>query len=340
MNTDRLEKLIATFGVSSAEEAVAKTIKENYEAQDVSIKKDRLGSIFAYKASKAENAKTLMIATPLDEFGCMVSEVRKDGSLSFIQLEGFALNSFLNQRVCVLTRDNKCIYGVVSTKKKVLEDKCEIKTADDLCIKCALPKERVLEMVRPGDLVGYAANFVDGEIMMGKALAIRSLNEVTMALLEKIKDEEFEYNIALGCIAQSTIGYRGTQTATYVIKPNMAIALTGFDGANNDVTLGDGVIVGYYDKQMLPSKRLLADICSQLKPKAYFGFTGNDGSFIHKTLGGTPCVSVGMPVINMGSANEMVAKDDVNAVVDGLYAYLHHLNNEIIDNCGFGDEND
>ena len=308
--------------------------------ENIIIKKDRLVSIFAYKKSNKENAKTLMIATPLDEFGCMVSEVKKDGTISFIQLESFALNSFLNQRVCIFTRDNKCIYGVVSIKKKVLEDKCEIKTVDDLCIKCALSKEEVLKLVKPGDLIGYAANFVDGDIMMGKALAIRSLNEVTISLLEKIANEDFDYNIAIGCIAQSTIGYRGTQTATYVIKPNMAIALCGFDSANNDIALNDGVIVGYYDKQMLPSKRLLADVVENIKPKAYFGFTGNDGSFIHKTLAGTPCVSMGMSVTNMGSANEMVAKNDVNMLIDSLYNYLYHLNEDIIVHCGFGDDND
>ena len=130
------------------------------------------------------------------------------------------------------------------------------------------------------------------------------------------------------------------QTATYVIRPNMAIALCGFDSANNDIALNDGVIVGYYDKQMLPSKRLLADVVENIKPKAYFGFTGNDGSFIHKTLAGTPCVSMGMSVTNMGSANEMVAKNDVNMLIDSLYNYLHHLNEDIIVHCGFGDDND
>lgn len=49
---------------------------------------------------------------------------------------------------------------------------------------------------------------------------------------------------------------------------------------------------------------------------------------------------MGMSVNNMGSANEMVAKNDVNMLIDSLYNYLHHLNEDIISHCGFGDDND
>ena len=79
MNTGRLEKLCNSFGVSSAEHGVAKMLRSCYEPLCDEIKRDRLGSIFAIKKAKNPDAPTFMIASPLDEVGLMISEVKKKG---------------------------------------------------------------------------------------------------------------------------------------------------------------------------------------------------------------------------------------------------------------------
>lgn len=341
MNTGRLEKLCNEFGVSSAERMAAKVIKESYEPVCDEIVYDRLGSLFALKKSKNEAARTLMIASSLDEIGMMISEVKKDGTLAFIQLESVAPSSLLHQRVQILTRENTCMDGVVSMGKKVLEDKCEVKEAEDLVIECGLDCEAVRELIHPGDLVAYGSHYTENNgIIMSKALFPRVFNEVTIELLERIRDMEFDFHIAVGCIAQSVIGYRGTKTATYVIRPDAAIALTAFDTAKKDIQLGDGVIAGYYDRQMLPSRRMLKDLTETINAKAYFGLNGNDGSFIHKTLKGTPAVSLGIPVGNMGSANEICRTSDADSLTDALTDYLNSVDSEKLSGFGFGDKND
>lgn len=341
MDTGRLEKLCNVFGVSSAEHAAAKIIRQSYEPVCDELKYDRLGSVFAWKKSKNRNAKTLMIASALDEIGMMVSEVKKDGTLAFIRLENVALSSLLHQRVHIFTRDNTCIDGVICTGKKVLEDKCEIKNEEDLVIGCGLGYNEIKDRIHPGDLVSYGSNYrEDNGILMSKALFPRVLNEVTIELLERVKDEEFDFHIAAGCIAQSVIGYRGTKTATYVIRPDAAIALTAFDTAEKKIQTDDGVIVGYYDRQMLPSRLFLKDFTEKTGGKAYFGMTGNDGSFIHKTLKGTPSISAGIAVDNMGSAAEICRTKDVDALVDALVRYLHTIDSEKLAAFGFGDGND
>lgn len=338
MNTGRLEKLCNSFGVSSAEHGISKILRESYEPLCDEIRCDRLGSLFAIKKSKNPNAQTFMIASPLDEVGLMVSEVKKEGTVSFIPLEHLACSSLLHQRVRILTREDTCIDGVIGMDKKMLEDSCEAKNVDDLFITCGIPYEELKERVHPGDLVGYASAFCERDgIIMSKALFPRIFNEVTLELLERIKDTEFDFHLAVGCIAQSVIGFRGTKTATYVIRPDAAIALTAFDTAKRKANTGDGVILGYYDRQMLPAQSLLHDFAGKTETKPYFGITGNDGSFIHKTLKGTPAISVGVAMDHMGSANEICRAGDVDALTESLAAYLDTIDSEKIAGFGLGD---
>jgi len=341
MDTGRLEKLCNAFGVSSAERTVAKMITENYKPFCDKLEYDRLGSVFAVKKSRNKNAKTLMIASALDEIGMMISEVKKDGTLAFIPLENVAPGSLLHQRVHILTRENDRIDGVIGIGKKALEDKCEVNTTDDLMIQCGFGYEELQKRIHPGDLVSYGCNFSEKNgIMMSKALFPRVFNEVTIELLERVKDMVFDFHLAVGCIAQSVIGYRGTKTATYVIRPDAAIALTGFDSAGMKEQVNEEVILGYYDRQMLPSQLFLKDFSEKVNTGAYFGMTGNDGSFIHKTLKGTPSISTGIAVANMGSANEICRTKDADALVDALAGYLNTIDSEKIAAFGFGDGND
>lgn len=341
MNTDRLEKLCCSFGVSSGEQEAARILKEGYGPLCDELKYDRLGSVFAIKKSKNPKAATFMIASPLDEAGLMISEVKEDGTLAFIPLENIACNSLLHQRVRILTREDSLIEGVISMGKKALEDSCEIKSAEDLFITCGMSYEEIKGLIHPGDLVGYAGTYTQSNgILMSKALFPRILNEVTLELLEKVRDMEFDFHLAVGGVAQSIIGYRGTKTATYVIRPDVAIALTVFDACRKKVRPGDGVVVGYYDRQMLPSQSLLHDFSEKTEAKAYFGLMGNDGSFIHKTLKGTPTISAGIAVENVGSANEICKACDVDALVDALASYLQTIDLKKIAEFGQGDGND
>lgn len=341
MNTDRLKRLCGAFGVSSGERAVAHILRKEYEPLCDELKYDRLGSVFAVKRSKNPDAATFMVASPLDEVGLMISEVKEDGTLAFIPLESIALSSLLHQRVRILTREDTYIDGVISMGKKVLEDSCEIKKAEDLYISCGMKYEEIKELVHPGDLAGYAGLYEEKDgIVISKALFPRIFNEVTLELLEKVQDMEFDFHLAVGGIAQSVIGYRGTKTATYVIRPDAALALTAFDTAQKKVQLSDGVILGYYDRQMLPSQALLHDFSKNAETKAYFGLMGNDGSFIHKTLKGTPTISAGIAVDHVGSANEICRISDADTLTDTLVSYLQTLDSEKITEFGLGDRND
>ena len=88
---------------------------------------------------------------------------------------------------------------------------------------------------------------------------------------------------------------------------------------------------------MLPSQMLLHDMESKIEVKPFLGTMGNDGSFIHKTRMGTPTVSIGIPMENVGSANEICLMKDADALANVLYSYLKKIDSKKITEFGFGD---
>lgn len=338
---ERLKNLCTAFGVSSDEREVRQIIKNQFDELGYEIISDRLGSIFANKKSKNKNAKTLMIACAMDEVGLMIQNINEDGSLQFVQLEPLSPASLLHQTVTIKTIDDKKLTGVIVCKSmKFLEEKNSTINEEQLVIDCGLSFDEISKKVRPGDLVSFKNTFemLNEHILMTKAANSRVCVEVLLEVIERLKNEELDYNVVIGSIAQSIVGYRGTKTATYVVQPDAALVLTGFETnkSNPKVLKGQGVLLGLYDKQMIPSQRLRAHFQEHCQSSPYIGYNGNDGSFIHKTLKGTPTLSVGIAMTEMGSGHELVDLRDIEKLVDQLVEYVKGLTTSTIEHMNFG----
>lgn len=332
-----IKELNKIYSTSSLEKELNQYLKNNYLKYTNEFKEDRLYSIFGVKKSKNKNALRLMIACAMDEIGLMIDKINNDGTLSFIALENLSSSSLLHQEVTITTFDNKKVKGFITSNSKYMENAQENIKMDDLIIDTGLDFNKVSKLISIGDIVSIDGNlhFID-DIVVGRSLNQKIFQMVTMLLFEKLKDIELDYEINIGCIGQSTIGYRGSKTATHVIEPDVAIVLTGFEVNKSNIKLNDGVILGHYDKQMLPDKKLLNNFKSKVSTKPYIGFLGNDGSFIHKTLKGTPCISIGIPMKNMGTSCVFASIKDIEKLVDSLVSYLKTLKLEEI-NSGVKD---
>lgn len=201
--------------------------------------------------------------------------------------------------------------------------------------------EEAFDIFTIGDLALIKGDFtmLNEHCAMGKALNNRLMLEVMIELSQVLQESELDYHLAMGGIAQSVIGWRGSKTATYVIQPDAALVLTGFDTANSQPAAirGKGVTVGIYDKQMLPGKRLLHDFMDKVQPcQEYLGIYGNDGSFIHKTLKGTPTLSLGIAMSHLGSNHILADLNDAECLKKELVKYLSGLSSEDIESFGYG----
>lgn len=323
---NKIKNIYNIHSVSSFERQIGDYLQNHYENNGYKIVKDNLGSIFFNKENKGK--EKVMIAFPLDEYGLMVREIEDNGKIRFILLEDISPLSFLNQRVNIITRSNENIKGIVKANIKFAEDKKTKLDEDDLFIEALVPYKKIKDKVKIGDLVSLDSPlYSDENFIMGRSLSQKILQYISLNVAEKIKDKSYNFDLYFGGISQSTIGFRGSKTATYVIKPDLAIALTNFEtnSSSPKISLGDGLIVGKYDKQMLPDRKLLEFVESNFKTRPYLGFRGNDGSFIHKTISGTPTLSVGIPTSNVSTANELVLKSDIDRLENFLIDFLDQV---------------
>lgn len=323
---NKIKDIYNIYSVSSCERQIGDYLKDHYGSNGYEIVRDNLGSIFFNKENK--NAKKVMIAFPLDEYGLMVREIEDNGKIRFILLEDISPLSFLNQRVNIITRNKENIKGIVKADIKFAENRKTDLKEDDLFIEALIPNNDVKENIKIGDLVSLDSPLYENDnFLMGRSLSQKVFQYMSLSIAEKIRDKSYGFDLYFGGISQSTIGFRGTKTATYVIKPDLALALTSFEtnSSSPKISLGDGIVVGKYDKQMLPDKKLLDFVESRFKTKPYLGFRGNDGSFIHKTISGAPTLSVGLPTSNISTANELIFKDDVETLEDFILDFLDQV---------------
>ncbi len=320
-----MEDIYNIYSVSSAEVEINKYLKDKYKDGGFEVIQDKLYSIFLKKSGSSN--KKVMIGFPLDEYGLMVREIDSDNKIKFILLEDVSPLVFINQRVNIVTKDYSNIKAVVCIDRKLAESTKTDFSVDDLYLKPICSREKA-KSISIGDLVSLESPLLrEDNYLVGRSLNQKIFQYLSVDLLDEISKRDYSFELYLGGISQSTIGFRGTKTATYLIKPDVAIALTGFEvnSSKPTVKLGDGVIVGHYDKQMLPNKSLLNFIRDKFSTKPYVGFRGNDGSFIHKTIEGSKTVSMGIPVLNLSTANEMIDINDLNNLKKSILELLDHL---------------
>ena len=326
MMKNTIKEIYDIYSVSSFERPISEYLEQAYQGYSYKIVKDKLNSIFFNKENPGR--KKVMIAFPLDEYGLMVREIEDNGRVRFVLLEDISPLSFLNQRVNIITRNKENIKGIVKADVKFAENSKTNIGEDDLYIEVLAPRDKLEEKVKIGDLVSLDSPFYEDEdFIMARSLSQKIFQYISLNLAEKIKDKTYPFDLYVGGISQSTIGFRGTKTATYVIKPDLALALTSFEtnASSPKISLGDGLIVGKYDKQMLPDKKLLSFVEDRFESKSYLGLRGNDGSFIHKTISGTPSLSVGLATANISTANEIVLKTDIEKLENFLIDFLDQV---------------
>lgn len=325
---NELKQIYDINSVSSAEKELHKYLTTKYSEFGYQVEKDGLYSVFAEKKAKlpADSKKRVLVACAMDEIGLMVERVFPNGKLSFVCLENQSPALLLGQRVRIMARDGRLYPAVITADCKFMETTPTTIKENDLLIELLEPDD--FDKILPGDLASLDSEFIETEhAYMGRSLNEKILQVVELDLLKELQAETLNYDLAIGAVAQSTVGFRGTQTATYVMRPNLAIALTAFEAhaSKSNLDLGSGVVVSCYDRQMLPDQSLLNYVCSKYTVQPYLGLLANDGSFIHKTLSGTPTLALGIMMRNLGTGNVMVAKKDVQALISFLKHFLLEL---------------
>ncbi|HHT38866.1 MAG: hypothetical protein RBS76_01990 [Acholeplasmatales bacterium] len=338
------QTLMEAFGISSQEEQIREIVLNylkkypNYE-----IIRDNLGSVFAYKKSRNENAKTVMVAGHMDEVGLMISEIRKNGALKVIPIGGLVPEVFLSQLLYINTKE-KQIPAVMGAVPPHISKDGKV-SFQDLTLDTGLnSKEEVLshgielgQMVLPKTPFTYS---VDGKRIISKAVDNRWGVGMALELIRDFHDQELEFNLAIGATVQEEVGLRGAGTITYKIEPDVFIALDAspLNDINDPYASGkidEGFLLRLYDPNNIMKPSLFEYLKAvatknEITHQVYFSRGGTDAARALTTKTGVVATTIGLPTRYIHSTVSLFSLKDHFSAHKMMRALLNDLSNEKI----------
>ncbi|HJJ77633.1 MAG TPA: M42 family metallopeptidase [Methanocorpusculum sp.] len=330
-----LEKLSNANGISGAEGAVAKIIRDEIAPYVDEIKTDRMGNLIAVK--KGDDFK-IMLAAHMDEIGLMVQYIDEKGFIRFVGVGGWYNPVLVSQRV-ILHGEKGDIPGVLGIKPPHVMEEADRKKPIELAnLFIDVGAHSAEEVEAMGITVGTTVTIdrdyqpLAGTVVTGKALD----NRVGCAMLiGALKEMESKHTIYAVFTVQEEVGLKGAKTAAFSLNPDVAIATDvtipgdspGIERRKAPVFMGEGPVVvmvsasgrGHLaDPRMVDWLKKTAkkhDIMIQIE----VGDGGNtDASAINFERGGIPSVPVSVPARYIHSPVEVIDLKDLQGAIELL----------------------
>jgi len=344
----RLETLSLLPGTPAREKKVRDYIKDLIKDDCDEISTDNLGSLIARKKG---NGPKVMIAGHMDEVGLLVTQITKQGFIKFQTLGGWYSQVMLAQ-VWDIHTDKGIVKAISGSKPPHLIPAAKRKEAvkiEDIYLDVgASSKEEVLALgILPGQMITPAAQFYEmgnPKYLVSKAWDNRIGSAVVIEVLKRLKDEKLDVDFYATFNVQEEVGVRGAKTSSYMVNPDVAIAIDtgiGDDVPNGDPTeqtLGKGPQIIVYDKGLLPHRGLrsyMVDIAKENKlpyQQASITVGRTDAAMMHLAKDGALGLSVCIPTRYMHSHTSMIHTDDFENCVELIVSFLKSFNQNTFDN--------
>jgi putative aminopeptidase FrvX len=332
-----LKKLCEAHGVPGREEVVRELVMSELRGICDEIRTDALGNVIALKKGSGRGPK-VMLAAHMDEIGFLVSHIdEKSGFLRIDPVGGFDPRVLMAQRVVVHTESGDLI-GIIGSKPPHIlteEERKKPLELKDLFIDLGLPADEVKKRVSIGDFITLQQDFTEvGNLVSCKALDDRVGVYVMIEAVKKAKKHVCDiYAVAT---TQEEVGVRGARVSSFNIAPDVGVALdvtVASDvpgvGEHEHVTkLGAGVAIKIKDSLSISNPKLvrtMRQIAEQKKIKYQLEILprgGTDAGAIQMTREGVAAITLSIPTRYLHSVVEAAHKDDIQAAIDLLAAFL------------------
>ncbi len=340
MNLELLRKLVETSGVSGHEDRIRKIVIDELTPLVDEVRSDAMGNVIAFKRGTGRapkgGRKKIMFAGHMDEIGFVVSYIDDKGFLRFQPAGGFDPRTLMAQRVTVLGKED--IPGIIGSKPVHIlteEEKKKPLQIKDYFIDLGMPKERVDELVKVGDTVTMSRRMEE----IGDCLTCKTFDDRVgvFCMIEALrKAGKSRADLYIVGTTQEEVGLRGALAAASGIVPDAGIAIDvtlandvpGASGQDEISRLGEGTSISIMNGSHISNPKLLARMV-ELAERKKIKFQkdvlprgGTDGGAIQKAPGGVAVITISIPCRYVHSTVEMVNKDDVQATIDLLAAYI------------------
>jgi len=336
-----LRRLSETAGIPGREERVRELIQEELEGSVDEITTDALGNLIAVKRAEPDGAQRVMLSAHMDEIGFYVKHVDERGFLRVQNVGGFDTRNLFARQVTVhASLTGKDLIGVMNPAGKpvhiaTLEERKKVPIMADFAIDLGMGEADVKEQVRVGDMVTLRQPFADlGEVVTGKALDDRVSCWIQLKVLKALSEPIFDVTAVFS--VQEEVGLRGAITSAFQVAPDIGIALdttlaVDIPGVEEDQRvseLGKGTAIKVMDSRSI-STRWLVEEFIRLAERHNIPYQlevlplgGTDAGAIQLSRQGVPSLTLSTPSRYVHTVTEMVAKQDLEAAVKLLTAYL------------------
>ena len=334
-DTKLIEQLSNMCGVSGYEYNVAEYVSELFGKYCDHVYTDALGNVIAVKKSATPDAKKLMIEAHMDEIGLMVTDIDKDGFISFAQVGGIDARILLANEVII--HGTQDIYGIIGAKPPHLmtaEEQGKTVPMDKLYIDTGYSREQVMNYVQIGDTVTFRNKTL---MLKNGAVSTKSQDDrtsvaVLASVMKKLANYSVPYDIYYCACVQEEVGLRGSRTAAYGIDPHMAIiidvchATTPDSGNDEAFDFGSGAILtkgpNIHPKLLGAVMSAMDDAGINYELEIEGGDTGTDAWAVQVSRCGIPTVLFSIPLRYMHTPVETVSAGDLSHIVNGICAFI------------------
>jgi endoglucanase len=341
-----LKKLSVVAGVPGNEKKVSQLISSEIKDHVDELNYDHLGSVIG---KKGQNGPVVMLAGHMDEVGLLVTQITKDGFVKFQTLGGWFSQVMLAQVWEIHTKKG-VVLGVTGVKPPhiIPADKrnvaIEINTMY-LDLGVSSKEEAEALGVEPGNMVVPRSSFEvlgNDKYLLGKAWDNRVGSAVVVEVLKHLNDNKLNQLYGTFTV-QEEVGLRGAKTSSYVVHPEIAIAVdTGLandvpGGESQEQALGKGPQILLYDAGLVPNQALrkfVIDVAKEERipyQEAFITGGRTDAGHMHLAHQGAASLSIGIPTRYMHSHTSIIHYDDYENTVKLMLAVVKKLDRKAVD---------
>lgn len=340
MNIDLLQRLCETPGVPGHEHRLRDLITAEISGIFDEVTTDPMGSLLCKRNATSDDAPRIMLLCHMDEIGFLVSHITKEGFVYLQPVGGFDPRNLFSRRVLVCT-DQGDFKGVMNPGGKPVhisspEDRKKVPEVSEFFVDLGMG-EKTHDVVQIGDFVVMDEPFlVMGDKFVSKALDNRIACWLGIEAIRKLgsKGRGAEIHVAFTC--QEEVGLRGARTAAYAIKPDIGLGIDvtlacdtpGVPDKDKTTQQGKGFGLHVRDSSFIADKALVSEIEALAKKKAIpyqrtmLAAGGQDGAAAQQAAAGARAVGIVVGTRYIHTVTEMVEKDDLQAALDIIAAYL------------------
>ena len=330
MLRDTLKTLLAAYGPSGNEHAVAETVKGLIAAHVDSMRVDALGNLIVEKYGKDEGGKRIMFSAHMDHIGFVVTDIDENGFLRVHNVGGISTDISVGRHVVFENGTEGVLYCQPL--------KGEPRAMKHLFIDIgAESKEEAEQSVLPGDMAVYAPDcFELGDYRMASpAMDDRCCCALLCELMMYL--DEPKNTVVAVFSSQEEVGIRGAKVAAYSVNPDIGVGLDVTAWGDTPevklpaIRLGKGAAVKFIDNSMIASP-LVRDALLKAAEEAgvpaqreVLPFGGQDGSAIQQTRAGVPAGCLSIPCRYVHSPAEVIDMRDMEGALKILLKFVENV---------------